>query len=143
MCPPFPMLTSLQLSGTPPQTETHLPDSFLGGSAPRLRTLTLIDVSFPALPNLLLSAHDLIHLDLWDIPDSGYIPPYAMVVSLSTLIRLNTLYFGFRSRLSGRTSRRLPPPTRSVLHDLTTRWFSGHSEYLEDFITPLYSTTSI
>ena len=134
MCRPFPMLTSLQLSEAA-HTETHLPDSFLGGSAPRLRTLALIGISFPALPNLLLSAHDLIHLDLWDIPDSALIPSDQMVVCLSTLTRLRTLYLGFRSDLPGGTGRRLPPLRRFVLHGLTTLWFSGSSEYLEDFIS--------
>ncbi|KAH9976933.1 hypothetical protein BJV74DRAFT_861646, partial [Russula compacta] len=134
MCRPFPMLTSLQLSKVT-QSETSLPDSFLGRSAPRLRNLTLIAVSFPALPNLLLSANDLVHLDLWDIPVSGYIPPDAMVDCLSTLTRLSTLYLGFRSSLPGENSRRPPPPTCSVLHALTTLWFSGNREYLEDFIS--------
>ena len=131
---PFPMLTSLQLSGAP-QTEIPLPDSFPGGSAPHLRNITLIGISFPALPNLLLSAHDLVHLDLWDIPDSGYIPPDAMVACLSTLTRLKTLYLGFRSNFPGRKSRGPPPLMRSVLHALTTFWFSGNSKYLEDFIS--------
>ena len=134
MCRPFPMLTSLQLSGVP-QSETSLPNSFLGGSAPRLRTLALISISFPALPNLLLSATDLVHLDLWNIPNSAYIPPNEMVVCLSTLTRLKTLYLGFCPRVLHGTSRPLPPLTRSVLHALTTLWFSGDSEYLEDFIS--------
>ncbi|KAH9994353.1 hypothetical protein BJV74DRAFT_831647 [Russula compacta] len=132
MCQPFPMLTSLRLSFT--ESETRLPDSLLGGSAPRFRTLALMGISFPALPNLLLSAIDLVHLDLWDIPDSGYIPPDEMVVWLSTLTRLRTLYLGFRSSLRGRKSRRPPPLTFSVLHSLTTLWYFGNSEYLEDFI---------
>ena len=134
MCRPFPMLISLQLSEVTP-TDTPLPDSFLAGSAPRLRTLALVGVSFPALPNLLLSASDLIHLDLWDIPNSAYLPPDAMVVCLSILTRLKTLYLGFRFRVLGGTSLRLPPLSRSVLHALTTLWFSGNSEYLEDFIS--------
>ncbi|KAH9994355.1 hypothetical protein BJV74DRAFT_795445 [Russula compacta] len=134
MCQPFPMLTSLQLSRDT-QSETRLPDSFLSGSAPRLRTLALIGISFPALPNLLLSATDLVHLDLWDIPNSAYFSPNEMVVCLSTLTRLSTLYLGFRSSLPGGTGRRLPPLTRSVLHALTTLRFSGNSEYMEDFIS--------
>ena len=134
MCRPFPILTSLQLSDAA-QSEPSLSDSFLGGSAPCLRILTLIGLSFPALPNLLLSAHDLVHLDLWDIPDSGYIPPDEMVVCLSTLTRLKTLYLGFRSRFPGGKSRRPPPLTRIVLHALTTLWFSANCEYLEDFIS--------
>ncbi|KAH9994351.1 hypothetical protein BJV74DRAFT_831636 [Russula compacta] len=134
MCQPFPMLTSLQLSGVT-RSETRLPDSFLGGSAPRLRTLALIGISLPALPNIFLPATDLVHLDLCDIPNSAYIPPDEMVVCLSILTRLKTLYFGFRPRVLRGTSRPLPPLTRSVLHALTTLWFSGSSEYLEDLIS--------
>ncbi|KAH9994347.1 hypothetical protein BJV74DRAFT_884173 [Russula compacta] len=132
--PAIPMLTSLRLSEAA-QTETRLPDSFLAGSAPRLRSLTLIGISFPALPNLLLSASDLVHLDLWDIPDSGYIPPDAMAVCLSMLTRLKTLYFGIHFRVVGGTSHPLPPLSRTLLHALTTLRFSGNSEYLEDFIS--------
>ena len=134
MCRPFPTLTSLQLSGVP-QSQTRLPDLFLGGSAPHLRTLALIGISFPALPNLLLSATDLVHLDLWNIPNSAYIPPDEMVVCLSTLTRLKTLYLGFCPRGIHGTSRPLPPLTRSVPLALTTLWFSGHSEYLGDLIS--------
>ena len=42
-----------------------LPDGFLGGSAPRLQSLRLHSIPFPALPKLLLSATDLVHLTLW------------------------------------------------------------------------------
>jgi len=52
-----------------------LPDSFLGGSAPRLRTLYLDGVLLRTLPQLLLSAHDLVNLDLSNIPYSEYISP--------------------------------------------------------------------
>ena len=134
MCRPFPMLTSLQLSEVI-QPEAYLPDSFLGGSAPRLQILTLICISFPALPNLLLSASDLVHLDLWDIPNSAYIPPDKMVACLSTLTRLKTLNLGFRPHGLGGTSRPRPPLTRTVLPALTALRFSRNSEYSEDFIS--------
>ncbi|KAH9976929.1 hypothetical protein BJV74DRAFT_168211 [Russula compacta] len=134
MCQPFPMLTSLQLSGVT-QSETRLPDSFLGGSAPRLRTLALIGISLPALPNLLLSTTHLVHLDLWDLPNSAYIPPDEMVVCLSMLARLKTLYLGFRFHVLRGASHPPPPLSRSVLHALTTFWFTGNSNYLEDFIS--------
>ena len=135
---PFPMLTSLQLSGVP-HLETSHPNSFLGGSAPCLRILTLIGISFPALPNLLLSASDLVHLDLWDIPNSAYIPPNEMVVCLSALKRLKTLYLGFRSNIPGRKGRCPPLLTRTVLHALTTLWFSGDTKYLEDIISQIHA----
>ncbi|KAH9976928.1 hypothetical protein BJV74DRAFT_861588 [Russula compacta] len=58
-----------------------------------------------------------------------------MVVCLSTLTRLKTLYLGFRSSLPAGTGRRLAPLRRFVLRGLTIFWFSGDSEYLEDFIS--------
>ncbi|KAI0288630.1 hypothetical protein BC826DRAFT_1107581 [Russula brevipes] len=48
---PFPALTDLWLDANS-KTAPVLPDSFLGGSAPRLRKLWLGSISFPALTNL-------------------------------------------------------------------------------------------
>ena len=67
----FPALTRLQIK-SPPGCDLDLlvlPDSFLGGSAPHLRFLCLACVSFPALPNLLLSASNLACLDVPSIND--------------------------------------------------------------------------
>jgi hypothetical protein len=50
---PFPELTHLRLAS---YGEVVPPDSFLGGSAPRLRILSLDAVTFPGLPKLHLSA---------------------------------------------------------------------------------------
>jgi hypothetical protein len=55
---PYPELTDLQLSMSDPGP--ILPDSFLGGTAPRLRSLDLFNVPFPRLPKLLLSATHLV-----------------------------------------------------------------------------------
>ncbi|KAI0290809.1 hypothetical protein BC826DRAFT_524323 [Russula brevipes] len=82
---PFPELTFLSLGTTNRNAALVLPDSFLGGSAPRLQVLYFKGISFPAIPNLLSSASDLVELRLWDIPDSGYISPEAMVTGLSAL----------------------------------------------------------
>ena len=80
----FPELTSLKLcSGD--ATVSVLPDSFLCGSAPRLRELRLIRIPFPGLPKLLLSATHLYDLTLYEIPHSGYFSPEAMVTALSAL----------------------------------------------------------
>ncbi|KAF8488427.1 hypothetical protein F5888DRAFT_1292515 [Russula emetica] len=49
---PFPELTVLCLASVSPPI--LLPDSFLGGTAPRLRSLDLFNVPFPGLPKLLL-----------------------------------------------------------------------------------------
>jgi hypothetical protein len=113
-----------------------VPESFLGGSAPRLQCLRLQYVPFPGLPKLLLSATGLVTLNIWGIPHSGYISPEAIVRCLSTLTRLETFWLGFESPLSHpvRESRRPHPPTRSALPALTYFGFGGVSEYLEDLV---------
>jgi hypothetical protein len=131
---PFPELTSLYLwSG---YEMPVLPDSFLGGSVPRLRSLALFSIPFPGLPRLLLSATHLVHLGLSDIPHSGYISPETMATCLSALTSLKSLTFGFESPRScpDRKRRRPPPQTRTQLPVLTALLFEGVSEYLEDFV---------
>lgn len=138
---PFPALTYLELWSVNEIDETALvlPESFLGGCVPGLQSLELGGIRFPALRKLLLSANDLVNLDLWDIPNSGYISPKAMVTSLSTLTKLETLHLGFRSPLSrpDQTGHRLPPLTRILLPVLTSLWFRGVSEYLEDLVSQI------
>jgi hypothetical protein len=133
----FPALIHLQFE-TPSYRHPApaLPDAFLGGSAPRLRFLTLKSIPFPALPKLLLSATDLVELALLNIPHSGYISPEATVTGLAALANLRNLHIEFESRLSrpDRESRRPPPPTRTVLSTLTCFVFHGASEYLEDLV---------
>jgi hypothetical protein len=125
---PFPELTDLGLHAS--DAKPILPDSFLGGTAPRLRSLDLANVPFPGLPKLLLSATHLVNLDLDYIFDSD-IPPEAMATSLSALTNLESLrlYFPYPDL----ESRRPPPPplTRSILPSLTNTQFKGASEYLE------------
>ena len=136
----FPELTSLTLSGWyDPWNDILmevLPDSFLGGSAPRLRTLDLLAIPFPGLPKLLLSATHLTNLRLHFIPNSGYISPEAMATALSSLGSLGQLHFGFPSlsTLPDRASRRPPPPKRFVLPVLTEFSFEGASEYVDDLV---------
>jgi len=132
---PFPALTYLELWSND-ESVPVLPDSFLGGSAPHLRTLYLIGIPFPALPKLLLSTNDLVNLDLSDTPHSGYISPEAMVNCLTILIKLESLELGFRSpRSRPKTNQRPPPRKRAVLPALTWFQFKGVSEYLEDFVS--------
>ena len=135
---PFPELTELQLRlQGKTGTVQALPDSFLGGSAPRLRLLRLEHVPFPGLPKLLLSTTHLVNIFLWGVPHSGYFSPEAMVTALSTLTSLQILWLDFQSPLScpERGSRRPPPPTRTVLPALTTFQFKGVPEYVEDLMT--------
>jgi hypothetical protein len=132
---PFTALTYLEIRSVGDWVSV-LPDSFLGGSAPRLRSLCLINVPFPALWKLLLSAKDLVSLHLFDIPDSGYIPPETMVTCLSSLTQLESLGLQFRSPRPrpDRSTRRPPTLTRAILPALTSLQFYGVSEYLEDVV---------
>ena len=128
----FPELTDLRLLWIG-ETVSVIPDSFLGGSAPRLEDLWLDGIPFPGLPKLLLSATNLVSLYLENIPHEGYISPDAMVTALSTLTCLGSLLLRFKSPQSRpETARQRPPPsTRSVLLALTRFHFKGVSEYLE------------
>ena len=132
---PFPELTGLALYSDS-ETAPFLPDSFLGGSAPRLRSLALHTIPFPGLPNLLLSAVHLVNLHLFNIPHSGYFSPEAMVTCLSVLTSLERLTLEFESPQScpDQETRPRPPPTRSILPTLRSFWFKGPYEYLEDLV---------
>jgi hypothetical protein len=134
---PFPGLSHLQLEmSSQNELGPILPNSFLGGTTPNLRSLKLSSIPFPGLPKLLLSATHLVKLDLYRIPRSGYIPPEVMATSLSALtslifLRLHFLYPRPRPSLA---SRRPPPLTRSILPSLTIIVFKGASEYLEEIL---------
>jgi hypothetical protein len=132
---PFPELTDLRVASNLKRPPV-IPDSFLGGSAPRLRSFTLDTIPFPSpgLPNLLSSATHLVNLILSDIPRSGYIPPEEMVPLLSVLSSLRILYLEFNSP-PDRVSRNRPPPKRSILPALDEFRFMGVSEYLEELVT--------
>ena len=132
---PFLELTDLDLSSNE-EPVPIVPDSFLGRSAPRLRFLLLHHIPFPGLPKLLLSATNLVNLQLSNIPHSGYISPDAVVTALSALTSLQFLYLGFRSPRShpDQSSRLPPPPTRTVLPSLTRISFKGVCEYLDNLV---------
>ena len=133
---PFPELTHLNFWWIGDDETLIVPDSFLGGFAPRLQYLRLHDTPFPGLPKLLSSATHLVYLDLLDIPHSGYFSPDAMAAALSTLTSLQYFWLLFESPEScpDLETRRLPSLTRSVLPALTWFRFKGVSEYLEDLV---------
>ena len=113
-----------------------IPDTFLGGSAPHLQFLHLHGIPFPALPDLLLSARDLVDLTLSGIPRSGTFSPEAIVNSIADLSRLESLSLRFRSRQSCLVpGSRSPPVARDVLPALNRLCFEGTPEYLEDLIS--------
>jgi hypothetical protein len=136
---PFPELTDLHLGsdlsngGLTPV----IPDSFLDGSAPRLRHFGLYGIPYPGLQNLLFSATHLVSLELSNIPHSGYISPEAIVALISVLSSLEGLAVKFRSPQScpDRETRRPHPSKRSVIPALTSLRFKGVIEYLEDLVT--------
>jgi hypothetical protein len=132
---PFPALTHLELWSNDRMARI-ISESFLGGSAPRLQCLILSGIPFPTVPRLLLSATDLVLLQLWDIPHSGYFSPQAMVTHLSALTRLKIVSLALRSPRSrpAKMSRRRPPLTRTILPALTYLDFRGVTEYLEDLV---------
>ncbi|KAI0288907.1 hypothetical protein BC826DRAFT_651102 [Russula brevipes] len=142
---PFPALTDLWLNAD--SKMVVLPDLFLGGSAPRLKSLWLFGISFPAIPNLLLSSSDLVQLCLSHIPHAGYISPEAMATGLSALTRLTMLKIRFVSPRSRPDQPSPPPSTRTVLPALKNFEFEGVSEYLENLIShidaPLLSYLNI
>ena len=144
---PFPTLTHLWLR--PRYSITNpISRSFLGGSAPCLRFLYLDSIPFPALPNLLLSATNLVRLSYNNSQPSGYIPPQEMVTGLSALTRLESLCLAFRPESPAYSKIRIPPPhTRTLLPALTNLDFRSVPEYVEDFVAqidaPLLESTWI
>ena len=128
----FPELASLYLSVEDLSYGPLIPDSFLGGSAPRLRYLSLISIPFLRLPDLLLSATHLVSLSLLNIHHSEYILPETMATCLSVLTSLESLRLGFEPSQSSpdQESRRSPLPTRSVLPALEGFSFKGVNGYL-------------
>jgi hypothetical protein len=135
---PFPALTFLMIvCPSFSRNVPVLPDSFLGGSAPRLRLLELHGIPYPSIGKLLSSTPNLVRLSLLRIPHSGYIAPEAIVPCLATLARLELLELGFQDPRSQahRANRHPPPLTRVVFPNLTSLNFRGDMEYLEDILS--------
>ena len=140
MLVPFPELTVLELH-CEPRLFLPLSDSFLDGSAPRLRYLWLDGIPYPGLPKLRLSATHLTGLFFTNIPHSGYIPPEAMVACISTLTSLERLSLGFESPLPRPDweSQRPSPPKITTLPVLKSFEFKGVCEYLEYLVARIDS----
>ncbi|KAH9972674.1 hypothetical protein BJV74DRAFT_864879 [Russula compacta] len=101
----------------------------------------MADIPFPALPNLLFSARDLVILSLERVPPSGYISPEVMVTCLSgmTGLKILKLHFKFPTPRS-RPDRTSPPPIiRAVLPALTFLRFHEVSGYLENLVSGIDS----
>ena len=131
----FPALTHLCFSsrwGTSSNLTAQLPDAFLGGLAPHLRSLNLSNIAFLALPNLLLSATGLLSYLFSTHPPAFSVE--VMVDCLSSLICLEKLYIDFERRPLNASCRQ-PPLTRFVLPMLNSLSLRGPVEHLEDLYT--------
>ncbi len=130
---PFPALERLRLRSQDTMRSLILPTAFLGGVAPRLRDIHLDSTAFPMLPQVLLSAHELVSLRLDDIPNSGYISPESFATGLSVTTRLKYLKIFFLLPMSQRS---ITSSTRShaVLPALTDFQFRGDVDYLENLV---------
>ena len=134
---PFPELTDLAVGSSTYELPPVIPNSFLGGSAPRLRHFKLANFEFPELPKLHLSAPHLVHLTISHTRHPWYISSKAMAALLSPLSSLNTLSleFEYLEPLRDRETLRPPPSKRSVIPTLTSFKFKGDIEYLENLVT--------
>ena len=120
--------------------KTYVMKTWVHIRAPNGRFITILSgIPFPALPKLLSSTTDLVGLELWSVPYSGYISPEAMVTSLSSLAKLETLVLLFQSPRSttDRVSQGPPSTIRAILRALTSFDFKGDSEYLEDIVSQI------
>ena len=133
---PFPALTSLRLHSDE-EWPLILPSSFLGGFAPRLRSLRLYGIPFPAPQKLLLSCTELVTLCIENTPDTGCVSPEEMAVCLSALANVEEVALGFRRPLLPwhQTSPNQPSLTRAVLPALTSLRFRGDCWFLEAVIS--------
>ena len=134
---PFPVLTEIYLKSTD-ESVPVLPETF-GGSAPRLQHVVIEGISFLSFPKIISSATNIIYLDLFDIPRSGYISPEKLATSLATLPNLMTFSIGYRSPLSRPFQISSPPLSRAVLSSLTKLHFRGASEYFEDLLPRIHA----
>ena len=143
---PYPALTSLTLHSYA-ENLPFLPDSFWGGSAPRLQEMVFSGIPFLALGKLISSTSGLVDLRLSHIPHSKHVTPDSMVSGLSTLTRLRslTLLFQYPQLVADEENRH--PLTRVVLPSLTRLRLQGCSTYLEAIVsridTPLLQSFTI
>ena len=133
----FPVLTDLELRSNGVAAAPVLPDLFMGGLAPRLQSLKLQRIPFPSLPRLLFSATDLVTLHLFEIPQSGYVSPGAIVTALSMLTRLKSLHLDFdpSQRWAPVGSRPRLPLKPITLPALIEFYLWSDSEYMEDMVS--------
>ncbi|KAH8984725.1 hypothetical protein EDB92DRAFT_1467622 [Lactarius akahatsu] len=114
--------------------QLSLPSTFRWG--PHLRTLQSTRIAFPSLPQLLSPSHDLVDIQLHEIPSAGYFSPEAFVNALSGMTHLRTLSLHFLSLPPRRNYLSLPPLSggRVVLPALVFLEYRGTSKYLDSLV---------
>jgi hypothetical protein len=136
---PFPVLNDLQLDSRDLGDSLVLPSTFLCGSTPRLRSVNLKGIAFPTLPQLIVTACDLVSLRLSKIPYTGYFSPEALVNSLDSTPKLEVLIIDWTPSTLRQDKQSFPcspcPQTHVVLPALTEFQFRGDNEYLEGLIS--------
>jgi len=133
------VLTHLTLAWDDDGSPPAIPSGFLGGSAPCLQHIRLDSIPFPALPTLLSTTYDLVHLYVHDITQEGYISLGAMITCLAALPKLEFLHIGFNWATSHPDRLCLTPLPRILLPALTFFEFHGVSTYLEELISRIDS----
>jgi hypothetical protein len=111
-----------------------LPRNFRWGS--RLRTLHSTGVSIPSFPPLLSTCHDLVDLQLHDIPSAGYFSPEAFTSALTGLTKLRSLSLHFVSYPPRPNGTYFPSASGDlvVLPALTCFKYRGTCKYLDGLV---------
>jgi hypothetical protein len=131
---PFPELESLKIYAL--RHKLILPTTFLSGSTPRLRQLTLCGVASSLSPTLSLST-GLVELALYSI-NCAALPEASLFANLERMSCLRRLELKLRCSI---THSSLPPPTGGgdiiTLSKLTDLIFMGPDRYLQMFVVRL------
>jgi hypothetical protein len=111
-----------------------LPRNFRWGS--RLRTLHSTGISLPSFPPLLSTCHDLVDLQLHDIPSAGYFSPEAFTSALTGLTKLRSLSLHFVSYPPRPNGTYFPSASGDlvVLPALTCFKYRGTCKYLDGLV---------
>ncbi|KAH9043512.1 hypothetical protein EDB83DRAFT_2407402 [Lactarius deliciosus] len=130
---PFSGLEELDLL-SPENVQLTLPNIFQWG--PRLRSLRLTRIAIPALQRL-SSSTNLVDLQLYEIPSTGYISPEAFANALSGMTKLRSLSFHLLSLPPHHNFLRLLPSSgqRIVLLSLTCLKYRGTSRYFNKLVS--------
>ncbi|KAH9003582.1 CHAT domain-containing protein [Lactarius hatsudake] len=132
---PFSVLEYLHLS-TRTEPGLVLPSEF--GSAPRLRILRMVGVALPALPKLLLSAQDLVSLQLEELPSIGYtLDALRFCLPEMTLLKTLRIHFLSPSSRPALASTFQSQKSHPDLDYLNYIEFHGASEYLESLLSTI------